>query len=80
MAPKPQHFGKYEDEDEETDLLRGRWPRNRPTPGRDIEDELLPFGIKADCRTMSAAVVCVLVVGMVLIKVWVMALQCPLSV
>ncbi|CAE7459610.1 unnamed protein product [Symbiodinium sp. KB8] len=69
MAPKPQPFGKHDDEDEETDLLRGRWPRNRPKPGKDVEDDLLPFGIKADCRTMAAAVACVLLVGIVLIKV-----------
>ena len=70
MAPKPQPFGKHDDEDEETDLLRGRWPRNRPKPGKDVEDDLLPFGIKADCRTMAAAVACVLLVGIVLIKAW----------
>eukprot|EP00439_Symbiodinium_sp_Y106_P059047 s3343_g8.t1 len=69
MAPKPQPFGKHDDDDEETDLLRGRWPRNRPKPGKDVEDDLLPFGIKADCRTMAAAVACVLLVGIVLIKV-----------
>ncbi|CAE7216327.1 unnamed protein product [Symbiodinium pilosum] len=69
MAPKPQPFGKHEDDDEETDLLRGRWPRNRPQPGRDVEDDLLPFGLKADTRTLCVAVVCVCVVGLVLIKV-----------